>query len=316
MKIFIHISCLLMLCSMNVTASSTRDSNFVDVELILKTASGDLLGTLATPKEFTKSPLVLFIAGSGPTDRNGNNSMMKNDSYLQLARGLAGKGIASVRYDKRGIGGSGAAMKSEAELRFEDYVEDAKAWITMLKKDNRFSEIVVLGHSEGSLIGMLAAKSADKFISLAGPGRPAGELIKEQLSEQPAMIKDNAFPILDSLRNGHLVKTVNPMLESLFRKSVQPYMISWFRYDPREEIKKLTIPVLIIQGTADLQVKESDAKLLSLAKPPATLLIVNNMNHVLKIINGGREENIRSYNDNSIQIPDELVEGIAKFVKP
>ena len=68
----------------------------------------------------------------------------------------------------------------------------------------------------------------------------------------------------------------------LFRKSVQPYMISWLKYDPQTEIGKLHIPILIIQGTNDVQVDTSDAMLLSAANPKATLVLIKNMNHVFE----------------------------------
>src|SRR5690606_10387714 len=122
-----------------------------------------------------------------------------------------------------------------------------KGWIELLKKDKRFSKVVVIGHSEGSLIGMIAAKEAHKFVSIAGAGQSADKLIHEQLVAQPKQVQDMAFPILDSLAAGHLVKNVNSMFASLFRPSVQPYLISWFRYDPQSIIKNLLIPVLIVQ---------------------------------------------------------------------
>ena len=149
---------------------------FIESDIILKTASGDIYGTLMTPKGIKSSPVVLFIAGSGPTDRNCNNtSGMNTNAYQMLAEALAKKGIASLRYDKRGIAASAAALKSESDIKIENYVDDAIAWVDMLKADARFSKIYILGHSEGSLIGMLAAKQTkvDGFISLAGIGRPA-----------------------------------------------------------------------------------------------------------------------------------------------
>src|SRR4051794_11632517 len=132
-------------------------------------ADKTLHSTLLLPKHMSKAmPIVLMISGSGPTDRNGNSPMLpgKNNSLLMLAEGLASNGIASLRYDKRGIGESAAAMVSEADLRFETYVDDAVSWCEQLRKDARFSKVIIAGHSEGSLIGMLAAKrcNADGFI--------------------------------------------------------------------------------------------------------------------------------------------------------
>ena len=306
---------ILILLKLSSIAGNFADSNYVETPVTLHTERGDLFGTMTLPISFKSGPVALIIAGSGPTDRNGNNAMMKNNSLLQIAHELAGKGIASIRYDKRGIAASAAAGQKEKDLRFEDYINDAKGWLTFLKKDKRFVNISVIGHSEGSLIGMIAAKElANKFISVAGPGQSADIIIKQQLITQPQGIKDQAYKGLDSLKSGQTITSYNPMLSSLFRPSVQPYLISWFAYDPQVEIKKLTIPVMIIQGTTDIQVSVDDANRLAKAKPEAKLLIVENMNHVLKIADAETQENIKTYNDPSLQIPGIMIGGLSTFI--
>ncbi len=309
---------LILVCmsGIPVLAAKQTDSSFIESPITLTTASGDIFGTLCTPKTGKTMPVALIIAGSGPTDRDGNNSMMKNNSLKQLAYGLADAGIASVRFDKRGIAASEKAGKKEADLRFENYIDDATGWIHLLKKDARFSKVIVIGHSEGSLIGMIAAKNgADKYISIAGAGQSADALLKLQLAKQPQEVQDLCFPILDSLKAGKTVKDVNPMLYSLFRPEIQPYMISWFRHDPQEEIKKLGIPVLIIQGKNDLQVKEDDANRLLKAYPSAKLVLIENMNHVFKTVTGGEDENIKAYSDPLLPISPVLVNAVIDFIK-
>jgi uncharacterized protein len=290
-----------------------HDSPFFEQTIKLHTATGDIAGTLMLPTE-GKMPVALLIAGSGPTDRNGNNSYMKNESLKMLAQALAKKGIASLRYDKRGIAESQAAGKSEATLRFDDYVSDAKEWISLLKKDNRFSSVTVIGHSEGSLIGMIAATAADKYVSIAGAGESADKILRRQLSEQPQQIKDMVYAMLDTLKKGDTLKDVSPMLYSLFRPSVQPYMISWMKYNPEAEIKKLKLPILILQGDNDLQVTTDDAKHLAQAAPKAQLVVIKNMNHILKTITGDKQENIKSYNDPALPISSELTNAITNFI--
>ncbi len=283
----------------------------------LKTNSGSLYGTLLMPNHINgKIPVALIIAGSGPTDRDGNNAMMKNNSLKMLAESLANNGIASLRYDKRGIGESKAALISEVNLSFEDLIQDAQQWVRMLKENKNFSKIIIIGHSEGSLIGMNAAKNANGFISLAGAGRSTDLILKEQLGAQPKQIQDLCFPIIDSLTAGKLVDNVNPMLNSLFRSSVQPYMISWFKHNPQQDIKQLKFPCLIIQGDNDLQVSISDARLLADAKNNNQLVIIEKMNHVFKIIDSGdRSANVAAYSNPTMPISNEMAEKISHYIK-
>ena len=299
-----------------VNAQDKNEITFKESPLILKINIDQIFGTLTTPDLKTKFPVALIISGSGPTDRNGNNPMMKNNSLKMLAETLAKNGIASLRYDKRGIGESKASAVSEQTLVFENYTEDAKSWINLLKQDKRFSEVIVIGHSEGSLIGMIAGAKANKFISIAGPGESADKLIKAQIaSKSNKQLEDLTFPIIDSLKSGNTVNKVDPMLNALFRASIQPYLISWFKYNPQTEIKKLTVPVLVLQGNKDLQVTVKDAELLSQANKNAELLIVDKMNHVMKTIEGDTQANIESYNNESLPISEIMTSKIISFIK-
>jgi alpha-beta hydrolase superfamily lysophospholipase len=256
-------------------------------------------------------PVALIIAGSGPTDRNGNNAQMKNNSLLLLAHELAAQGIASIRYDKRGVGASKYALISEENLRFENYAEDAKAWAAQLKADSRFRKLIIIGHSEGSLLGLLACEQADVFVSLAGPGRPIDVILKEQLAAQLSGQKKllrAANDGLSKLKEGKLVEDAPVELFGLFRPSVQPYMMSWMKYDPAVEISKLKIPIVIIQGSTDLQVKEEDARMLFMAHPlDSRLIIIEDMNHVLKIAPLDRTKNIETYSNPELPLAEELV---------
>jgi uncharacterized protein len=308
----------LSLLSATLFAQVQLDPGFTSSDIVLNTHTGDIYGTLTMPLNMEKSPVVLIIAGSGPTDRDCNSPMgIKTDAYKMLAEAFAREGISTVRYDKRGIGQSKPAMESENDLRFEDYILDVEGWIAMLRTDPRFTGIYLLGHSEGSLIGMVAAEQGDVagFISVAGAGKPADQILKDQLKTKltpQSMAATNI--ILDSLKQGYTVTNVDPSLFVLFRPSVQPYMISWMKYDPKVEIGKLNIPVMIVQGTTDIQVSVEDAKALSAAKPDATLLILENMNHILKDAPADFQLNIATYKDPTLPLKEGLVEGIVKFI--
>jgi hypothetical protein len=285
--------------------------------IVLKTPTGEIHGTLLMPDAKTPVQVALIIAGSGPTDRDGNNPMMKNNSLKMLAESLTKNGIASLRYDKRGIAASKTAAASEADLRFETYIKDAFDWIELLAADKRFSTVVVIGHSEGSLIGMAASQNqkVSKFVSVAGVGQAADKTIREQLAAQPPMVLEQSTPILDELVKGNTVENVPQMLMPLFRPSVQPYMISWFKYDPQKEIVKLKKPVLIVQGTTDIQVTVADANRLQAAKPDAKMVQIEGMNHVLKAAEADRMKNIQTYSQPDLPLHPELAPAIVSFIQ-
>lgn len=319
MKNGIKFTILLLIISQSLTAQVPTNSNFTESEITLKTATGDIYGTLTTPVNVKESPVVLIIAGSGPTDRDCNSPMgIKTNTYKMLAESFAGNGISTLRYDKRGIAKSKAAMISESDIRFDHYINDVVDWISLLKSDSRFSKIILLGHSEGSLIGMVAAQKTPVagFISVAGAGSPADTILRTQLKQQlPQQLMDESNKILDSLRSGKTVSKINPVLLSLYRPSVQPYLISWIKYDPSVEIKKLTIPVLIVQGTTDIQVSIEDAGFLKKAKPDAQIMFFENMNHILKEADADRQKNIATYSDPGLSLKQGLTEALSSFIK-
>jgi pimeloyl-ACP methyl ester carboxylesterase len=259
-----------------------------EAEYDLTTPSGTIFGTLTLPPIAGPMPVVLIIAGSGPTDRDGNGAILKLDMYKKLASALAGAGVATVRYDKRGVAASHAALASESDIRFGMLVDDAVGWIGKMRDDPRFSRIVIAGHSEGSLIGMIAAQRSAPaaFVSLEGIGFPAADVLRTQLTPRlaayPELSKQTAS-IIGDLAAGKAVpqSDVPPALEALFRPSVQPYLISLFKYDPRVEIAKLTVPMTIVQGTHDVQVPVDNGRALAAAAPAASLVVIDSMTHVL-----------------------------------
>jgi pimeloyl-ACP methyl ester carboxylesterase len=287
-----------------------------DSSVQLETKTGTLHGTIDMPAGAGPFPVVVFIAGSGPTDRDGNQPRMKNDSLKMLGRGLAARGIAAVRYDRRGIGASVAAQRQEETLRFEMLADDAAAWVALLRKDRRFGRVGIAGHSEGSLLGMLAARraKADAFVSLAGPGRDAATVLREQLGKNlPPDLKAKSDRIIDELVSGRTVADVPPELAALFRPGVQPYLISLLKYDPAREIVRLDVPILVVQGTTDLQETVGDARRLAAAKRRARLSLIEGMNHVLKHATTPAEQQA-AYFDRSVPLEPKVVEEVAAFL--
>ena len=274
----------------------------------------EVQGTLLSPKGENQPPLAILIAGSGPTDRDGNQALFKNNSLKYLAEGLAQKGIATFRYDKRVIAQINNATVQEEKMTFEDEVNDALLVVNHFK--DKYRKIILIGHSEGALVGLLVAQKVvvSKFVSISGAGNSSATLIEEQIGKNAPQLKEESQKIINQLRKGELVENISPYLAPVFRKSVQPYLISWFKYEPAKEIAKLQIPILIVQGTNDLQVEDKEAQLLKEAQPKAQLLFIEGMNHVLKKVKT-LEENQLSYLNPDLPISGELVEGIASFIK-
>ncbi|HET7275177.1 MAG TPA: alpha/beta fold hydrolase [Longimicrobiaceae bacterium] len=301
------------------SAAQVSTTGGLEEPIELVTPTGSIHGTLLLPAEGGVQPVVLIIAGSGPTDRDGNNPLLpgQNNSLKLLAEGLAEQGIASVRYDKRGVAASTGAATDESDLRFDTYVEDAAGWIGKLESDPRFSSVSIVGHSEGSLIGMLAADraGADSFVSIAGIARPASEVLRDQLRPQlPPNLWAESERILESLEAGRMADSVPATLAMLYRESVQPYLISWFAYNPAEVIASLDIPILIAQGSTDIQVGVAEAHQLHAAKPDAELVIIEGMNHVLKEVPADPASQQASYSDPLLPVVPELIDSIAAFI--
>ena len=204
----------------------------------------------------------------------------------------------------------------ETDLRFENYINDVKGWVLYLRNELKFNKVIVIGHSEGSLIGIMASQDnqVTKFVSLAGTGQRADKILREQLRNQPPSMAIQINGILDELVKGKTVDNTPPELNSILRSSVQPYMISWFKYDPQKEIAKLKIPVLIIQGTTDIQVTTNDANLLKKGQPKARLVVVDGMNHILKQAPADRQLNIATYTQPDLPLKKELIDNLIPFI--
>src|SRR5690606_1952834 len=175
---------------------------------------------------------------------------------------------------------------SEEKLRFEHLVDDAVAWAEHLAADPRIARVVLLGHSEGALISALAAEDAQAaaVISVSGAGSRASALMRTQIAGTlPADLSEPALAALDALERQQPVADVPDALVLLFRPTVQPYLMSWFRYDPPQVLAELAVPALVVHGTADPQVGVEQARLLHAGKPDARLLIVDGMDHLLSV---------------------------------
>jgi pimeloyl-ACP methyl ester carboxylesterase len=199
---------------------------------------------------------------------------------------------------------------------FDDFVTDAISVLDYFKSKKEFGKIFVIGHSQGSLVGMLAAKGkADGFISLAGAGQTIDKVITDQITKTAPMFTEDTNRVFKSLREGNTISDFPPALASVFRLDIQPFIMNWMQYDPQAIIKELKIPILIINGTKDIQVPVTYANLLKQSNPKAELVVIDKMNHVLVPIDGDTLENTKAYNEPLRELSKELIPAIIAFIK-
>ena len=275
-----------------------------------------LPGTLTYPESNNPLPLVIFIHGSGNADRNGNQGALASANHIkQLADSLNAKGIAFYRYDKRNATPANREKIKMEDASIRDLVEDVKIAIATFKEDPRFASIYLVGHSQGSLVGMLAAaNNVTGYISVAGPGTTIDKALIRQLTAQNEDAGKVTAAHIKELMETDTIKEVNIMLMAIFAPQNQRYLKEWIMIDPVNEIRKLKVPVLIVNGDADFQVTVEDAQLLKQAKPNAQLVIVKNMNHMLKTVENDTE-NQQSYYNSDFPLSTSLVKAITEFIR-
>jgi uncharacterized protein len=277
---------------------------------------GNLDAFLTTPADVEKPPVALLIAGSGSTDHDGNGPQAKPATLKKLAEQLAAQKIATLRYDKRGAGGWKAEFGKPEDFRFKDYVDDAAALVNDLRASGKFSRIVVVGHSEGGLVAILAARQVqiDRLVLLVTAARRQGDLLKAQLEKRqiPPDILDPILKAIDSIMAGQIVDP--PPRGLAIAPSMQPSLASAFVIDPIDPLKAIDKPILIVGGGRDVQVARLDFAALSAAAPLAKTLWLPDMNHVLNDVTDDAD-NLAAYNQPDRAIDANLVAAVAAFIQ-
>lgn len=292
----------------------------VERPFVVRSETLALAGTLTLPRDAAGPvPVALIIAGSGPVDRDGNSRMgLRTNAYAQLAWRLAERGIASLRYDKRGLGGSRGAFDM-AQTTIDDFAGDARAAAETLALDRRFSLVAFVGHSEGATLAVRAANGGAPVRGVAllsGLGRPFLMVLREQLARQ----LDSASLVRYDTAMARYVGTgevgdVPPPLGVLFAPVNRAFTRSLAAVDPPVEVARLAQPVLIIQGGNDAQVSVDDAARLHRARPTATLVVIPDANHLFK---GATSGDLRAqqglYTDPTVPLMPELVRALAGWI--
>jgi pimeloyl-ACP methyl ester carboxylesterase len=287
--------------------------------------TGMLGGTMLAPADAPDAPVVLIIPGSGPTDRDGNSPLgVRAAPYRLLAESLAERGIATIRIDKRGMYGSAAALADANAVTVSDYAADMQAWIAETRRRTGASCVWLLGHSEGGLVALATAQDAGDVLCglllVATPGRPLGEVLREQLRANPANapLLDDAMSAIDRLERGERVDSsgFHPALQGLFAPRIQGFLINLFSYDPAELAARTDRPILILHGGRDIQVGDADAQRFAEANPAARLVILPEVNHVLKAVDSNdRAANLATYGNPGLPLAPGVSDAIADFVR-
>jgi len=317
----------------------------IQEEIQLFNGEVSLPGTLSIPAKSKNPPLLIFIHGSGNIDRNGGQGPAMPLTYLKkLADALNKRGIATYRYDKRTS--SIENLKKMTRIRISDFVYDARVAIDYFKDDPRFSGIHVMGHSQGSLVGLLlGSENLKSYTSLAGTHSTIDSIIIDQFGRQLPALKKVARDYFAELHKTDTILQVNPFLVQVFAPANQRFLKDWAAYDPGVEMSKSQLPTLIIQGLADSQIPLKQGLGLAESRLPlltdhnkieeirlhpealqevwlnsgidqgnqVQLAIIPKLNHVLKEVNS-TQENINAYSDTSVPLSESLVEVLSQFL--
>lgn len=302
---------LILLFSLLGSLAFGQDFSFTESEIRI---SRWIDGSLMVPHSGAEK-IAIIIAGSGPTDRDGNQNFLKTNNLKKIAIALSDNGIASFRFDKRTV----KQIKTnniDSNILFDDFVADVIDVVNYFNTNKTYKDLYIIGHSQGSLIGMLAAKEhVTGFISLAGAGQSIDNVIIEQIQKTAPMFDNDVKRVFDILRSGKTTTDYPPALASVFDISIQEFMMSWMKYDPTIVINGLKIPILLINGTKDLQVGVAEAERLHAANENSELKLIDKMNHVLYLIEGDAQENTKSYNNPGGKISEELINHMVAFIK-
>jgi uncharacterized protein len=279
-----------------------------------KISVGTIDAVLTVPPGVDHPPVALLIAGSGTTDHDGNGPQVKPGTLKKLSEQLVARKIATLRYDKRGAGGWKPEFGKPEDFRFKDFVDDSVALVNYLRSSGKFSKVVVIGHSEGGLVGILTARRVpvDRLVLLTTAARKQGELVKSQLEKTiPPDVYAPIAKAIDTIMAGQIVDPPPPGLG--IAPAMQPGIASAFNEDPIEPLRKINEPTLIIGGGRDRQVARVDFAALSAASPVAKTLWLPDMNHVLVDVSDEADD-IKAYNDAERPLDPAMIDAVANFV--
>ncbi|MCF6508072.1 alpha/beta hydrolase [Blastococcus sp. MG754426] len=266
-----------------------------DVPVQVPGAAGPLAGTLTLPDAPEPAPAVLLASGSGPIDRDSNHRRARFDVARQLAVALAGAGIASLRYDKRGVGESPGDWRTAG---LHDNVDDLGAALDALRARPEVDagRVLLAGHSEGAILAAaLAARGApvSGLVLLAMSATPGEELLRWQARQITPTLPAPVRFVLRLLRTDLESKVaanhqrIKATTTDVARIGGARINARWHReflaHDPREDLRRIDVPVLAVTGAKDLQARPADlAVLAATVRGPVETRLVPDLTHTLR----------------------------------
>ena len=313
-----------------------------EVTFTNKKEGNTLAGTLTIPDGDGPFPAMVLVSGSG--QQNRDEELMNHRPFWVIADYLSRRGVAVLRYDDRGMGGSTGEVLNATSL---DFSYDAEAAFDYLlnRKEINVSRVGILGHSEGGIINFMVAERRPEvafLVSLAGPAVNGIEVLKEQqaailraqgMSEEMVQFSGNAnaqmFDIIEASNDRVEADTLLRQLlkgwgynEELTEQTVgqmaSPWMYYFLKYDPTDAIVKTTCPALLLNGSKDLQVLASQnlpayEKIIAKhGKTNLTLRELPDLNHLFQHCETGSPT---EYVEIEETISPEVLEAIVEFVK-
>lgn len=275
---------------------------------------GSTRGELCFIEQANPNLLLIFVPNSGAVDRNGNQSYQRSNVVKKLAEDLALEGNSSYRYDKILAPRRGSVSKES--VLFEDYIQELERVIDYFQKQNSKQRIILVGYGEGSLVSLVVAnnKQIEGLISIAGYGQGIDQAILQQMKRQVPALYQQTESNFELLKKNKSPKEFHPALEVFFGKQNYKFMQSWMKYAPDKYIATLEIPVLLLHGKNDLQVDFSESELLHEAQSNSKLVLLDQVNHVLRDVTNDDMENAKTYNRTDLPISYHVFEELLDFL--
>lgn len=276
-----------------------------------------------TPEKGLDVPLLVLVSGSGKADRNGNNRDVpgRNDVLALLAREMRNRGVATLRYDRRGTGEAYLLEKPSTSTSIDTHAHDLARILELGRQWVGGGRLLVAGMHEGAWIAAAALRSfkypdeiVDGFAVLDSSGEPPMEALDSSLMALGNELHALGMQAARNLVAGQPLPALPEVLADFFAPSRLTWLASWLAFDPVRDIADCGVPVLFVRGTEDMQVSEDQFARLCAARPSAPRRFIPGMNYLLKKVEN-EEQNYDAFVNPAYPVHPLLADLLASWVK-